>query len=113
MRGNCWQRSASGPSAFPRRRPRSPPSGSSAARLEAILATAGFEAADWGLLVVDRRSGAVLYEREADRLFAPADVAQLFTRRGGAEGPRRWSTAIQTPVHRRGEVGAEGPSTAT
>lgn len=77
------------------------------ARLDAILATAGYEAADWGLLVVDRRSGAVLYQRAADRLFAPADVAQLYTAAAALKA-FGLEHRYQTPVHRRGEVDAEG-----
>src|SRR5450759_892559 len=48
-------------------------------RVEAVLATQGFQNGHWGVLVVDRKSGQVVYARNADQLFAPASVTKLFS----------------------------------
>ena len=48
-------------------------------RVEKILADAGAQGALWGLLVEDRDTGEVLYDRNADRFFTPASNAKLFT----------------------------------
>jgi D-alanyl-D-alanine carboxypeptidase/D-alanyl-D-alanine-endopeptidase (penicillin-binding protein 4) len=76
-------------------------------RVSAILSSPGFEAGHWGVLVVDRRSGEVLFEREADRLFIPAEVAQLFPAASALETMGA-DSRFQTPVLRRGEVGPDG-----
>ncbi len=49
------------------------------ARVDAVLATAGAERAFWGILVADRDTGDTLYELNADRFFAPASNAKMFT----------------------------------
>ncbi|QDV38158.1 D-alanyl-D-alanine carboxypeptidase/D-alanyl-D-alanine endopeptidase [Tautonia plasticadhaerens] len=82
-------------------------SGPIADRVAEIIATPGFEAGHWGVLVVDRSSGEVLFEHEADRLFIPAEVAQLFPAASALEA-LGVDHRFQTPVHRRGEVGPGG-----
>lgn len=76
-------------------------------RVRKILETPGFEAGHWGVLVVDRQSGEVLFERDADHLFVPAEVGQLF---GAAAALEAFGAdhRFQTPVYRRGEVGPDG-----
>jgi D-alanyl-D-alanine carboxypeptidase/D-alanyl-D-alanine-endopeptidase (penicillin-binding protein 4) len=48
-------------------------------RVLAILKSTGSERASWGMLVVDRDTGAVLCEMNSDHFFAPASNAKLFT----------------------------------
>jgi serine-type D-Ala-D-Ala carboxypeptidase/endopeptidase (penicillin-binding protein 4) len=48
-------------------------------RLDAILARAGVARGFWGIEIEDLDSGRILYSRDADRLFAPASNAKLFT----------------------------------
>ncbi len=62
-----------------------------------------YKHARWGILVVDRKTGQTVYERNADQLFAPASVTKLYSGAAaltklGAE--RRFETA----VYRRGEL---------
>jgi serine-type D-Ala-D-Ala carboxypeptidase/endopeptidase (penicillin-binding protein 4) len=73
------------------------------ARVEAALNTPGYQSAHWGLLVVDARTGQVVYQRNADRLFCPASVTKLFSTAAAlAEfGPDH---RFVTPVVRRGDI---------
>src|SRR5215469_8010630 len=48
-------------------------------RVDAILNEMHARKSDWGLLVVDRDTGAALFELNADRFFTPASNAKLFT----------------------------------
>ena len=76
-------------------------------RVEAVLTTAGFQNGHWGVLVVDRKSGQVVYERNADQLFAPASVTKLFSTAAALIelGP---GYRFQTPLVRHGDVDAKG-----
>jgi serine-type D-Ala-D-Ala carboxypeptidase/endopeptidase (penicillin-binding protein 4) len=76
-------------------------------RIDAVLATTGFQNGHWGVLVVDRKSGQVVYERNADQLFAPASVTKLFSTSAALIelGP---GYRFQTPLVRHGEVDAKG-----
>jgi serine-type D-Ala-D-Ala carboxypeptidase/endopeptidase (penicillin-binding protein 4) len=76
-------------------------------RVEAVLTSPGFQSGHWGLLVVDRKTGQVVYERNADQLFAPASVTKLFSTAAALIelGP---GYRFQTPVVRHGEVDAKG-----
>jgi serine-type D-Ala-D-Ala carboxypeptidase/endopeptidase (penicillin-binding protein 4) len=49
------------------------------ARVEAILSEDRAQKAYWGVLVVDRDSGEMLYALNADRFFTPASNAKIFT----------------------------------
>ncbi len=62
-----------------------------------------YKSARWGLLVVDAKTGATVYEREADKLFLPASTTKLYTCATAlAElGPE---FRFRTPVYRRGDV---------
>jgi D-alanyl-D-alanine carboxypeptidase/D-alanyl-D-alanine-endopeptidase (penicillin-binding protein 4) len=78
-----------------------------AARAEAQLASHGADRGSWGLLVADADTEAVLYEKDADRYFAPASNAKLFTTALALAtlGPEfRMRTTIET----RGELSPEG-----
>ena len=78
-----------------------------AQRMEPVLATPGFQHGFWGILVVDRKTGQTVYDRNADLLFAPASVAKLFSTAAALVefGP---NYRFQTPLFRRGEVDAHG-----
>lgn len=78
-----------------------------AGRIEEVLKTPGYQHGRWGLLVVDRRTGDVLYERAADERFRPASVTKLFTT-AAALVDLGADYRFRTPVHRRGEVEPDG-----
>jgi len=64
------------------KRPAAAPRGDVArfhARVVAVLAQANANKLDWGIEVVDRDSGAVLYELNADHFFTPASNAKVVT----------------------------------
>lgn len=78
-----------------------------AARIQETLDEPRFKPTHWGLLLCDLSDGAVVYEFNADKLFAPASTTKLFTVAAaldafGAE--HRW----ETRVFRRGEVTDDG-----
>ena len=76
-------------------------------RVEGVIAAPGFQFGHWGILVVDRKTGQTIYERNADLLFAPASVTKLFSTAAALVelGP---NYRFQTPLVRRGEIDAEG-----
>ena len=76
-------------------------------RLDGVLAAPGFRFGHWGILVVDRKTGEAVYERNADLLFAPASVTKLFSTAAALVelGP---TFRFQTPLVRRGEVDVKG-----
>lgn len=68
-----------------------------------LTKTPGFENGQWGLLVVDIATHQVLFEHNADRMFAPASVTKLFSTAAALEklGP---DYRFKTAVKRRGEI---------
>src|SRR5689334_21907812 len=50
-----------------------------AVRADALLGTGPTGKGEWGLLVVDAKTGETLYEQNADRYFVPASNMKLFT----------------------------------
>ncbi len=76
-------------------------------RVEVVLTTPGFKFGHWGVLVVDRKSGQIVYERNADSLFAPASVTKLFSTAAALVelGP---DYRFHTPLVRRGEIDGKG-----
>jgi D-alanyl-D-alanine carboxypeptidase/D-alanyl-D-alanine-endopeptidase (penicillin-binding protein 4) len=77
------------------------------AALEAVMDGPDYAHAHWGALVVDRDSGRTVYERNADKLFAPASVTKLFStaaalRTFGADH------RFRTPVYALGPITPEG-----
>src|SRR5262249_26433757 len=76
--------------------------GELADQINAVLDGPDFRHARWGVLVVEAESGKVVYERNADQLFAPASVTKLYTCAAAlrALGPDR---TFPTPVYRRGD----------
>jgi D-alanyl-D-alanine carboxypeptidase/D-alanyl-D-alanine-endopeptidase (penicillin-binding protein 4) len=76
-------------------------------RIESILATPGFENGHWGILVVDRKTGHSVFERNPDQLFAPASVAKLFST-AAALVALGTNHRFGTPLVRRGEIDSQG-----
>jgi len=76
-------------------------------RVDAVLASPGYQNGHWGILVVDRNTGRTVYERNAVQLFAPASVTKLFSTAAALIelGPGH---RFQTPLVRRGEVDVKG-----
>ncbi|MFO0910628.1 MAG: D-alanyl-D-alanine carboxypeptidase/D-alanyl-D-alanine-endopeptidase [Isosphaeraceae bacterium] len=72
-------------------------------RVESVLQTSGYANGHWGLLVIDAKTGATVYERNADHLFRPASVTKLYsTSAAWVElGPDH---RFKTPIVRRGQI---------
>lgn len=78
-----------------------------APKLEAILDVPEFKHSHWGVLVIDLETGRTLYERNADKLFAPASVTKLFSV-AAALDELGADFRYETPVYVRGELNEEG-----
>jgi D-alanyl-D-alanine carboxypeptidase/D-alanyl-D-alanine-endopeptidase (penicillin-binding protein 4) len=74
-----------------------------AGRIEQVINGADYRQAHWGILVVDAKTGEVVYALNADRLFLPASVTKIFTVAAalGLLGP---NYRFETPVYRRGKL---------
>ncbi len=72
-----------------------------------VIDGARFLHAHWGLLVADRRTGEVLYERDADKLFPPASTTKLYSVSAALDALGS-NFCFETPVFRRGTVDASG-----
>ena len=78
-----------------------------ASKLEALMDSAPYQQAHWGVLFVDQQSGETLFERQSGKLFVPASVTKLYTVAAaldtfGAEH------RFKTPLYRRGEIDGDG-----
>lgn len=78
-----------------------------AERFAAITGEPRFANADWGILIVDTESGAVVHEHQADKLFAPASTTKLFSVAAALDALGA-DYRFRTPVRRRGEVDGAG-----
>ncbi len=76
-------------------------------RVEAILNVPGFQNGHWGILVVDRSTGEVVHERNADQLFRPASVTKLYSTAAALAGLGA-DFRFQTPVKRTSEPNKNG-----
>jgi D-alanyl-D-alanine carboxypeptidase/D-alanyl-D-alanine-endopeptidase (penicillin-binding protein 4) len=76
-------------------------------RIEAIVDAPEFKHAHWGLLIVDMESGDTLYERSADKLFAPASTTKLFSV-ATALDELGADFRFETPVYADGEIDKDG-----
>lgn len=78
-----------------------------AEKIQEVLKSPGYQHGRWGLLVADRTTGEVLFERAADERFRPASVTKLFSTAAALVefGP---DYRFATPVYRRGEVMESG-----
>lgn len=77
------------------------------ARVEAVLKSPGYGNGHWGVLVVDAKSGEVVYQKNPDELFCPASVTKLYST-GAALAELGADHRFKTPVVRRGEVDKDG-----
>ncbi len=77
--------------------------GDLAARVESVIHGPDYKHSRWGLLAVDAETGKVVYEHDADLLFAPASVTKLYSC-GAAFVGLGPDHRFETPVHARGEV---------
>jgi D-alanyl-D-alanine carboxypeptidase/D-alanyl-D-alanine-endopeptidase (penicillin-binding protein 4) len=78
-----------------------------ARRIDALIDAPPFQVSHWGLLLVDLRTGATLYERDADKLFAPASVTKLFSVATALDALGA-NYRFETPLYARGEVDEQG-----
>ncbi|CAN5869522.1 D-alanyl-D-alanine carboxypeptidase/D-alanyl-D-alanine-endopeptidase [soil metagenome] len=76
-------------------------------RVQELINSPGYEAAHWGLLVVDAETGESVYELNADQLYGLASVTKLFTC-AAALNELGADFRFQTPVVRDGEVDENG-----
>src|SRR5439155_15369657 len=72
-------------------------------RIEAAINAPDYRQATWALLLIDSKTGEVLFDHNADRLILPASVTKLFTVAAalialGAD------FVFETPVYRRGDI---------
>jgi D-alanyl-D-alanine carboxypeptidase/D-alanyl-D-alanine-endopeptidase (penicillin-binding protein 4) len=77
------------------------------AALRGVIDQPQYKHAHWGLLIVDDASGQMVYEQNADKLFAPASTTKLYSVACaldcfGAD------YRFQTPIKRRGEINDRG-----
>src|SRR5262249_40515699 len=72
-----------------------------AAKIESVIDGPDYKQARWGLLVVDAQTGKPIYERNPDRLSAPASTTKLYSCATAlcVLGP---NYRFETPVYRRG-----------
>jgi D-alanyl-D-alanine carboxypeptidase/D-alanyl-D-alanine-endopeptidase (penicillin-binding protein 4) len=76
-------------------------------KVEAVLKAEPYANAHWGLLVVDSKTGKVVFEKNADQMFGPASVTKLFST-SAAFVDLGANHKFETPVVRRGPVDNEG-----
>lgn len=76
-------------------------------RVEAVIKTPGYEHGQWGILVVDAKTGKTVYERNAGQLFCPASVTKLFST-AAAVADLGADYRFRTPVVRKGGIDAQG-----
>jgi len=72
-----------------------------------VLGEPRFKHAHWGLLVADRATGEVLYEHDADKLFAPASTTKLYSVAAALDALGS-TFCFETPVFRRGAINTAG-----
>lgn len=77
-----------------------------AQRMNGVIKGPDYKQATWGVLVVNAKTGAVVYEHNPDTMCTPASVTKLYSCASAlaAFGP---DYKFETPVHRRGEVNGE------
>lgn len=82
------------------------------AKVDAALSGARDQKAFWGILIVDRDSGKILYELNADHFFAPASNAKLFVTSFalaalGTDYKYRTTLESETPISTTGELSGD------
>src|SRR5689334_19880081 len=66
-----------------------------------------FEYAHWGLLVVELSNGKVIFEQNADKLFAPASTTKLYSVATALDALGA-NYRFETPIHQRGSLNSKG-----
>src|SRR5580704_14437159 len=72
-------------------------------RINTVINGPNYQQATWAMLVIDSKTGDVVFEHNADRLILPASVTKLFSIAAALIGLGA-DYCFETPVHRRGEV---------
>jgi len=78
-----------------------------AAKIEEVINGPDYKQSHWGILIADQETGSVLYEHNADKLFAPASATKLFTAAAALDALGA-DYRFKTPVFRRGDVDEAG-----
>src|SRR5687768_6003195 len=78
-----------------------------AAQIHELTRASHYRHAHWGLLFIDLNSGEVIYQENADKLFAPASVTKCYTVATALDALGA-DYRFRTPVYRRGEVNEAG-----
>lgn len=78
-----------------------------AADIRAVTDQPTFKNAHWGILVVDAKTGNVLFEQNADKLFVPASTTKLYSVAAALDALGA-DYVFRTPIVRRGEVDKTG-----
>lgn len=76
-------------------------------KISALFNSEEYKEAHWGCLVIDLDTNEILYELNADKLFAPASTTKLFTCATALDAFGA-SYRFETPVVRRGELDTAG-----
>src|SRR5579871_4593475 len=76
-------------------------------RIEQVIGSPEYQHASWGLLVADLSSGDVLYERNADKLFAPASTTKLYSVAAALDALGS-DYRFETPIYARGDLNSAG-----
>src|SRR3954465_6513607 len=75
--------------------------------LQEVTGQPQYKHAHWGLLVVDQKTGDVLFEQNADKLFAPASTTKLYSVACALDCLGA-DHRFQTPLVRRGDINEQG-----
>src|SRR5262245_54745757 len=78
-----------------------------AERIEALIDAPPFQVSHWGLLLIDMQTSETLYQRDAEKLFAPASVTKLYSVAAALDAFGA-DYRFETPIHARGEVDSQG-----
>ncbi len=78
-----------------------------APQIREVINAPRFQHAHWGILVADQRTGEVIYELNADKLFRPASTTKLYSVAAALDALGK-DYCFETPVYRRGNVDTKG-----
>lgn len=78
-----------------------------ATALRTVMDKPQYKHAHWGMLLVEEPSGKVVYEQNADKLFAPASTTKLYSVATALDAFGA-DHRFKTPLVRRGEVNEQG-----
>jgi D-alanyl-D-alanine carboxypeptidase/D-alanyl-D-alanine-endopeptidase (penicillin-binding protein 4) len=81
--------------------------GSLAEQISAIVDAPEYKHATWGIAIADGSTGEMLYQLNAEKMFAPASTTKLFTVAAALDALGA-DFKFTTPVYRTGEMGPNG-----